>query len=247
MASLSLPAAKRELRRHVRQLLSALSISSATSQTLNAARALFSLPEYQAARRVSIYLSMPAGEISTAGIVHDALSNGKKVYVPYTYERTLNPELRPKSIMDMVELFSTIDYDSFQSDKWGIPTPSADSIADRKNTFGGVGRSEGIVTPIDEAESGLDLIVVPGMVFDSELGRLGHGKGFYDFFFDRCAQQSTQNGKPMPFLVGLALVEQMLPPDQSVPMDSTDWRLDALITGAGQVLRSNPSRSNAPS
>ncbi|KAK8207350.1 5-formyltetrahydrofolate cyclo-ligase-like protein [Phyllosticta capitalensis] len=238
MASLPLPAAKRELRRQVRKILSNISVSSATSQTLNAARALFSLPEYQAARRVSIYLSMPSGEISTAGIVHDALANGKKVFVPYTYNRSINPELKPKSIMDMVELFSTSDFDSFQSDKWGIPTPSDDSIASRRNTFGGKGRSEGVFPPAGETESGLDLIVVPGMVFDSELGRLGHGKGFYDFFFDRCAEHSTQVERPRPFLVGLALAEQVLPPDQSVPMDSTDWRLDALITGAGQVLRS---------
>lgn len=203
---------------------------------------------------------MPSGEISTAGIVHDALANGKKVFVPYTYNRTVNPELKPKSIMDMVELFSTADFDSFQSDKWGIPTPSDDSIASRRNTFGGKGRSEGVFPPAEETESGLDLIVVPGMVFDSELGRLGHGKGFYDFFFDRCAEHSMKIERPRPFLgkcstglakwsgekleanasqsVGLALAEQVLPPDQSVPMDSTDWRLDALITGAGQVLRS---------
>jgi len=37
-------------------------------------------------------------------------------------------------------------------------------------------------------------------------------------------------------LVGLALNEQILPADQTVPMDGTDQRIDALILGDGSVL-----------
>jgi 5-formyltetrahydrofolate cyclo-ligase len=37
--------------------------------------------------------------------------------------------------------------------------------------------------------------------------------------------------------VGLALTEQYLPPNESVPMDSSDFRLDALITGDGELHR----------
>lgn len=33
--------------------------------------------------------------------------------------------------------------------------------------------------------------------------------------------------------VGLSLTEQLLPPDEQVPMDSSDCRLDALVTGHG--------------
>ena len=143
---------------------------------------------------------MPSGEISTAAIVQDALDKGKKVFIPYTYQRS-QPELRPKSIMDMVELHGSKDYEEFLPDKWGIPTPSADSIPTRANSFGGLGRSEADTTPQAASESGLDLIVVPGMTFDAGLGRLGHGKGFYDYFLDRCAQQSEQVQEVrMPFL-----------------------------------------------
>ena len=34
--------------------------------------------------------------------------------------------------------------------------------------------------------------------------------------------------------VGLALTEQLL--NDPLPMDETDWRLDALITGDGEML-----------
>ena len=37
--------------------------------------------------------------------------------------------------------------------------------------------------------------------------------------------------------VGLSLTEQFLPPNESVPMDSSDFRLDALITGDGELRR----------
>lgn len=157
-----------------------------------ATQTLLSLPEYKAARRISIYLSMPTGEISTLGIVRDALAQGKKVFIPYTYSLAAPKEGQPKSIMDMVELQSAEDLDTLQPDKWGIPTPSNESLSSRSNSFGGVGITKGETA--DKVDSGLDLIVMPGMVFDSQFGRLGHGKGFYDYFLTRCHQAAH-----MPF------------------------------------------------
>jgi 5-formyltetrahydrofolate cyclo-ligase len=149
------------------------------------------MPEYKAARRISIYLSMPGGEICTSDIVRTALEQGKKVFIPYTYNLHCPKEGQPKSIMDMVQLQSMKDFESLESDKWGIPTPSNDSISSRANCFGGTGVTNGDAASV---ETGLDLIVMPGMAFDSHFGRLGHGKGFYDYFLTRCHQVSR-----MPF------------------------------------------------
>ena len=131
---------------------------------------------------------MPDGEASTQGIVEHALSQGKQVYVPYLHK---NPGVSrteygssyvPKRIMNMVSLHSLDDYQGLQRDKWGIPTPSEDSMNLRKHVLGPVttmepARRSGV------AES-LDMIVVPGVAFDREGRRLGHGRGFYDFFFE---------------------------------------------------------------
>jgi 5-formyltetrahydrofolate cyclo-ligase len=115
-----LVAAKKELRKRMRDALNKLSEATAASQSMrnstdslcqgsqfiasNAIKTLLSMPEYQAARRISVYLSMPGGEISTSNIVHDALNQGKKVFIPYTYSLSNSEEGQPKSIMDMVEL-----------------------------------------------------------------------------------------------------------------------------------------------
>lgn len=168
-------------------------IVALTFQANNATASLLAMPEYRAAKRISVYLSMPTGEINTSGIVRDALAKGKKVFIPYTYNLSRPEEGQPKSIMDMVELQSMKDFESLEPDKWDIPTPTSDSISSRENCFGGTGISNGQTTR-DGEDTGLDLIVMPGMAFDSNLGRLGHGKGFYDYFLTRCQQVSR-----MPF------------------------------------------------
>jgi 5-formyltetrahydrofolate cyclo-ligase len=142
---------------------------------------------------------MPTGEISTAAIVHDAMNRGKQVFVPYTYQIPEEIEDQPSQIMDMLELKSLEDYAALEPDKWGIPTLPADSVALRKNSFGSFGMSDGKI-PENSSDFGLDLIVVPGMAFDRNMGRLGHGKGFYDYFFERCHRQSAQGQTKMPFL-----------------------------------------------
>ncbi|KAJ4370871.1 hypothetical protein N0V86_008564 [Didymella sp. IMI 355093] len=221
---------KKELRKKIRTILKDVSDSAAATQTAHATKALLAMPEYKAAGRISVYLSMPTGEINTSNIVRDALDQGKKVFIPYTYNLVNPVDGQPKSIMDMVELSSMKDFESLEADKWGIPTPSEDSISSRANCFGTTGVTNGKTEQITD---GLDLIVMPGMAFDHSFGRLGHGKGFYDFFLSRCHQTAR-----MPFRVGLSLTEQLLPPNESVPMDQSDFRLDALITGGGELHRS---------
>ncbi|KAL1598688.1 hypothetical protein SLS60_007828 [Paraconiothyrium brasiliense] len=227
----ALGALKKDLRKKIKKVLADVSDASAASQTSNAVGALLGMPEYKAARWISVYLSMPTGEIATTKIIRDALSHGKTVFIPYTYNLEAPGEGQPNSIMDMVELCSMQDFESLQPDKWNIPTPSEDSIANRTNSFGGKGATNGTIRPASE-HAGLDLIVMPGMAFDLNFGRLGHGKGFYDYFLRRCHDASR-----VPFRVGLALTEQLLPPTDAVPMDKSDFRLDALITGDGELRR----------
>lgn len=140
-----------------------------------------------------MYLSMPTGEITTTGIVKDALAQGKRVFIPYTYVPDAQIPGQPKSIMDMVELHSIKDFETLHPDKWNIPTPSVDSISSRENSFGGKGLTHGKNVQTTD-QDGLDLIVMPGMAFDSSFGRLGHGKGFYDYFLRR-----SQDTSRVPF------------------------------------------------
>ncbi|KAF2395811.1 5-formyltetrahydrofolate cyclo-ligase-like protein [Trichodelitschia bisporula] len=234
---MTLRVAKKDLRTSLKQILSALPASSITSQSANITSAFLALPEYQSATRISVYLSMPSGEVQTDAIVRDALRMGKQVFVPYIY-RTSSPPSPPRNVMDMLEVHSVEDYEAFARDKWGIPTVDAKSVAGRHNCFGGRGRTEGPTESVDGSaadivkDAALDLVVTPGVAFDTGFGRLGHGMGFYDNFFARCSSRGKR-----PFLAGLALSEQLLPADRTVPMEAYDVRLDALVIGDGRVLR----------
>ena len=149
------------------------------------------MPEYQSAKTLSVYLSMPTGEISTARIVRRALQDGKNVFVPYLYKSLKTG--KPKAVMDMVALHGEADYDALQPDKWGIPSVSPTTVLERRRCLGDENElgSEGQL----QVQNALDLIIVPGVAFDKNLQRLGHGKGFYDSFFSNYFSSHIGGGK----------------------------------------------------
>jgi len=167
------------------------------------------MPEYQSAHRIGVYLSMPNGEIATSAIVYDAFRQGKKVFVPYIHDVAVQTPSQPKAVMDMLSLDSEDDYRSLSPDKWGIPTLGEGSIARRENCFGGTGAKDVQPGRTGNNEIGLDLVVMPGMAFDSKMARLGHGKGFYDYFLQRYQEKSDMVRRKMPFL---GIINQYLRP-----------------------------------
>jgi len=71
---------------------------------------------------------------------------------------------------------------------------------------------------------GFDLVVVPGVAFDREGRRLGHGFGYYDRFLATLPQGVTR--------VGLAYAHQVIP---EVPVDAWDVPVHALVTEEGVI------------
>ena len=154
------------------------------------------MPEYQSAENIGIYLSMPSSELSTMAIVENALQGGKKVFVPYIYQRQSLANNDKLSMMNMVSLHSKSDYDSLKADKWGIPTPGKTTISQRDRCL--EEKTETIQGTEDwTIHSELDMIIMPGVAFDRDRRRLGHGKGFYDTFLSR---YNTQRQNAMPYL-----------------------------------------------
>ncbi|KAI9761116.1 MAG: mRNA splicing protein sme1 [Chaenotheca gracillima] len=230
MASLQL--AKKDLRQKVKRVLSELAPETIATQTQIVTKALLELPEFQTAKKISVYCSMPSGEISTAPIVYESLAQGKKLFIPYTHRVTSPGPDQPKSVMDMLSLKSKEDYESLGPDNWGIPTPSKDSIAEREDCL-----KELESLGSGSSYRGIDMIIMPGMAFDTTLKRLGHGKGFYDYYLQRYSNLCDQSKDiKMPVLVGIALKEQVLADRETIPTNETDWPLDKLIIGDGRVL-----------
>ncbi len=71
-------------------------------------------------------------------------------------------------------------------------------------------------------EAGFDIVVVPGVAFDREGRRLGHGFGYYDRFLGALPEGVTR--------VGLAFEHQVVP---EVPVDAWDVPVHALVTEEG--------------
>lgn len=185
---------------------------------------------YKDARRISIYLSMPAAEVQTDSLVRHALLAGKQVFVPYLHKSTLTTPDTPVRVMEMVRLNSVQDYESLLPDKWGIPSIDAATVAERECILGN--------------DTGtLDLMLVPGVAFDLDergsVRRLGHGKGFYDFFLNRYfAREGTKEGGLKT--IGLGLQQQWLDPlaAEEVPMGEYDRVLHGVILGDGSIKES---------
>ena len=201
---------------------------------------LIKLQPYMEAKRLGVYLSMPAGEIRTDAIVRHALESGKQVFVPYLQKSDQQSPDTPRSVMDMVDLRTIADYNSLRRDTWGIPTIPADTVHERQHILKGSTTNRLC----------LDLILMPGVAFDLDptsgfVRRLGHGKGFYDYFLHQYLEsRGSPSNKTLVgpetnvLFYGLALKEQLLPSGTgclSVPVGPYDKFLHGLLVGDGEV------------
>lgn len=211
-------------------------------------KTITSLSEYQKADRISVYLSMPKGELQTASLVDDAFkrgrvpsppriihikpiltSTGKSLFIPYIHRLPPTAPFpippagkpTPTSQMDMLSISSPQDYSTLPPDAWGIPSIPSTSISSRENCL--------------QSKKGLDLVILPGVAFGVDGRRLGHGKGYYDVWLARYFEEVGRE-RGMPVLVGTALKEQVFEVGR-VPVDETDWEVDIVITGDGRVIR----------
>ena len=153
-------------------------------------RRLAALPEYAAARVVMLYLHVRS-EVRTQPLVAAALGEAKHVVVPCCAG-------------DELELFRLESLEELEVGTFGILEPRRDlrSVPSKQ------------VRP-DQ----LDFVVAPGVAFDRQGGRLGHGKGYYDRLLRRVRADAT--------LVALAYECQLFP---EVPMLDNDVPMDKVIT-----------------
>lgn len=76
----------------------------------------------------------------------------------------------------------------------------------------------------------LDIILVPGVAFTRNGGRMGHGMGYYDKYlqkyFNRFPDRREIN---KTLLIGLGFREQIVEDDQ-LPIEPFDYPLDLVVT-----------------
>jgi len=116
--------------------------------------------------------------------------------------------------MDFVRLYDEEDLRTLPAGLWGIPEPTVEYRSEKRQSV--------LDTPCED----LDLIIMPGVAFDSSLSRLGHGKGYYDHFISSYVSAAK---RPRPLLVALSLQQQLLEAGQ-VPMTDRDEKVDVIVT-----------------
>jgi 5-formyltetrahydrofolate cyclo-ligase len=151
---------------------------------------LVALPEYLRAHTVMYYVDVRS-EVRTRHYLPTALQHDKRIVVPYCVEGEL-------------ELFLLKSMDELAIGMYRILEPRAElrSLPDKR-------------VSVDE----LDLIIVPGVAFDRNGGRMGHGFGYYD--------KLLQHARPDTPLVALAFECQLFP---EIPAEAHDVFMDKIIS-----------------
>lgn len=87
----------------------------------------------------------------------------------------------------------------------------------------------GIPEPPETAEEvpldGIDLVVVPGVAFDTQCVRVGYGGGYYDRLFAGCRRR--------PVLLAPAYEVQIV---EAIPSEAHDVRMDMIVTEGRTIV-----------
>jgi len=147
-------------------------------------------PEFAAAGVVLFYLDARS-EVRTRHFLPAVLKQGKRVVVPYCVD-------------EHIELFHLKDQNELSPGAFDVLEPRPELRALPGKT----------VLP-----SEVDLVMAPGIAFDRQGGRIGHGLGYYDKLLEHL--------RPDAPIIALAFESQLFP---EVPVDAHDICMDKVIT-----------------
>ena len=150
---------------------------------------ILSMPGMDSWETLFVYVNFRS-EVETLQLIQRCLEKDKRVVVP----------LVDSAQSTMIALQVTNLEEDLQPGYFEIPEPDPAKTS-----------------RVDGKE--IDVVVLPGSVFDIEGGRLGYGGGYYDRFLVNDAPQACR--------IGLAFELQVVP---AVPLEPHDQRLDYLVT-----------------
>jgi len=149
--------------------------------------------ELKGAKRLALYASFK-NEVLTETILEYAVAHRKEVFFPRI--------VREKKGLMFLKVH---DKEDLASGSYDIKEP--------------VHSHRGIHQPEIAVSSSLDIIVVPGIAFDTNGNRLGYGKGYYD--------KVLGSIKETCLIVALAFDFQIV---NTIPAEAHDIKMDKIIT-----------------
>ncbi len=146
---------------------------------------------YKNANNIMVYITLEnENEVPTEPIIDDLLNKGKRIFIPLTVHKT--KELIVSELKDVEK--------DLKVGNFGVMEPKKETTR-----------------PVDP--SILDIVIVPGVVFDKKGYRIGHGAGYYDRFLPGLSKKTTT--------VSLAFDMQLI---DKVPTERHDIAVEYIIT-----------------
>lgn len=167
-------------------------------------------PLWQQARGIAAFVGV-RGEPDTWGLLAATLAERKRLWLP----RMEAGEIAFVPVHDLREL---------EPAKFGLLEPRVRA-----------GQTT-VATPTTAA--GIDVVLVPGLGFNSNGGRLGWGKGHYD----RALAPIRDSAAPLR--VGLCFSEDLDPQDGKIPTDARDVPMHWIATPDG-ITYCTPARTGS--
>lgn len=180
---------KNVIRKNILKLRNDLCVEKAREKSEKIIKKLQKTQEYRLSQNIMVYMDFK-NEVNTKEFIKSMFAEGKNVIIPYTDME--NVVVIPIQIRDMDDLVLS---------KYGYLEPSKDML---KNPYN-----------IED----IDLIIVPGVVFDKKRNRIGFGKGYYD--------KLLINRRKDVKAIALAYEFQIL---DTIPSEKHDIKMDKIIT-----------------
>jgi len=187
---------KNEIRENARIKRRAISVQKSQEKSQAIKKNMFSTTVFQNAKTVLFYVSK-GSEVDTHAMIKESLGNSPSNCIG------IKRVVVPVTDMNAGELLLSEIHglDELKPGSFGVPEPE-------------------IISKVEPSE--IDLVIVPGLAFDSSGGRIGYGKGFYDRFLKNI------NAKKIALAYNFQVIE-------SVPSDPHDVKVDKIITEQGIV------------
>ncbi len=186
-----------KLRRDILLKRDALSSSVQKKNSILVTERVISLPQFQAAETIFIYVDFRS-ELATRELMKRILETEGTLVVPVTLVQE----------KDLMAVAITDPDRELEPGYCSIPEPVEEI------------RGSCAIAPEE-----IDIIFLPGSVFDERGGRMGYGGGFYDRFVSKRAPQALR--------IGLAHDLQLV---KEAPLQQHDELLDFVITEKRMIV-----------
>ena len=182
--------AGKDLRKKILALRDGLTDSDREEKSALIQEKILAFKEVETARNIFIYANFRS-EVETMALIAELMKKKKIISIPKTYTA--------ENRMDAIRI----------EDLTADLTPGYCDIPEPKEEL--------LESNVTEPQN-IDIVILPGSVFDERGGRMGYGGGYYDRFVEKI---------PFAIRIGLAFEEQVV---NEVPLQPHDELVDFIVT-----------------